>query len=142
MSFGNQNMISVSKHCKKHCIHSNHAMFELANISELSRENRGMYRYIGVKEGMCGIKDIPLINLSTPQSFHPCVCLHLIPPPSNSCILNSCLRCGCLVGNHMDLHGPAGALCKGPCVHLPPIPKDLHQGNPKQGVLVRKHKPE
>lgn len=42
----------------------------------------------------------------------------------------------------MDLHGPAGPLCKCPPAHLPPILQDLHQRDSKQGALVRKHKLE
>lgn len=67
------------------------------------------------------------------------------PPPHfplNSCILNSCLHCRCLVGNHMDLHEPAAPLCKCTRAYLPLILKELHRRNSKQGVIVRKHKLE
>lgn len=78
-------------------------------------------------------KYIPLIKLVILQIPHLCF-LFLDQAPSHTLphflsLLHSplelmhtklCLHCRCLVGNHMNLHGTAGLLCKCPSVYLPP----------------------
>lgn len=50
-----------------------------------------------------------------------------------------CLHCRCLPGNHMNLHGTAGLLCKCPSVYLPPSFTPLLPYTPSWGIIWRKN---